>query len=78
MGLKAAALLYFSGQLPGEFREILFDAPKYDVAALNIGLDVSSADTFQEENKLLHPKGILSPNVDAPEQGDESVHAATG
>src|SRR5688500_12693294 len=69
MGLKTAALFDCGSYFVREPCEIRLGELKYYVTALDIGLDVLSADTFQNDDKLFHRQGILPTDIDTSEKG---------
>lgn len=73
MGFKAVTLSYFSGQLFGELRSILFGTEENCVAALDISSDLSRTHSFEQDNKLFHRQRAVPANVDASEKRNVSI-----
>src|SRR5574341_1326510 len=74
MRLEASALLDFRADLLGKLGGIIHLALKHRVPALDIGLDVSAAEIFQEGNKLFHGQDMPSTNIDASKKCNICLH----
>ena|SRR5438445_8159924 len=77
MRVNSPALLDFCSNLMGKLCGLFVLAHKYSIAALNVGLDLSSAKVFKNDNQLFHWQSILPTNVDAPEKCNIGLHLIT-
>ena len=74
---EATALHDFCGDIAGELKWVLFNAPEYGVAALNICSDSTCPYPLQSRDQILHRQSTIAANIDTAKESYVCIHSVT-